>query len=66
MRRNERLSPIGDGTRFKKEDEVYFFVFEPEIQAGEEFLKQHGWQLIDRIDKDAFSTSTCRLEQSGR
>lgn len=66
VRRNERLSPIGDGTRFKKEDEVYFFVFEPEIKVGEEFLKQHGWQLIDRIDKDDLSTSTCRLEQSGR
>ncbi|MFO7557592.1 MAG: sodium:proton antiporter [Desulfobacterales bacterium] len=60
--RNKRLSPVGDGTRFKKEDEVTFFVFEPEIKAAGEFLTQHGWRLIDRIDKDSFTTSICSFE----
>ena len=62
VRRNGRLSPIGDGMRFKKEDEVYFFVFEPERNAADDFLDQMGWQCLDRIDRDAFTTSTCQLD----
>jgi hypothetical protein len=64
-RRNERLSPIGDATRIKKEDQVYFFVFESEVDAADDFLNQNGWQFMDRIDKDGFTTSTCRIETVG-
>ncbi len=66
VRRNGELSPIGDRMRVKKEDEVYFFIFEPELQAAGEFLVQKGWQLIDSIDNDAFSTSTCQIGQNNQ
>lgn len=63
MRREKRLSPVADGTRFKKGDDVYFFVFEPEIDAAREFLKRTGWRCLDRRDQEAFTTSTCHLLQ---
>jgi len=65
VRRNKRLSPVGGGTLFKKDDEVYFFVFEPEIEAAEEFLLEAGWQCVSRIGKEAFTTSVCQLEDGG-
>ena len=61
-RKNERLAPIGDGMRFKNEDEVYFFVLETEADAAAGFLSQEGWRCLARIDKDLFTTSSCRLD----
>ena len=61
VRRNGRLSPVGDGTRFKEKDEVYCFVFQNEIQAVGTFLDQMGWRLIDSVDKAYFTTSVCTL-----
>lgn len=61
VRRNGRLTPIGNGMRFKVEDAVCFFVFEPELQTAAEFLTLNGWQRIGRSDQDAFSTSACHL-----
>jgi len=61
VRKNKRLSPIGDGMQFKNEDEVYFFVFDTEVDAAGEFLNEAGWRCLERIDKEQFSTSTCRL-----
>ena len=63
VRKNKRLSPIGDGTRFKNEDEVYFFVFEAEADAAAEFLSREGWRCLANIDKELFTTSSCRLDQ---
>jgi len=63
MRREKRLSPVGDGTRFKAGDKVYFFVFKPEIDTAREFLKAAGWRRLDLEDQDAFTTSTCHLKQ---
>jgi NhaP-type Na+/H+ or K+/H+ antiporter len=61
LRRNGKLSPVGDSLRFKKGDEVYFFIFEPEINMAGEFLKNSGWTQIEGMDNDAFSTSVCQL-----
>lgn len=61
LRRNGKLTPIGDNTLFKKEDEVCFFVFDPEREAIADFLEKAGWQLISTIDKDVFSTSSCNI-----
>jgi len=61
VRRNGRLSPVGDGTRFKEKDKVYCFVFQNEIQAVGTFLDQMGWRLIDSVDKAYFTTSVCTL-----
>ncbi len=66
VRRNGVLSPVGDRTRFKQEDEVCFFVFEPEVDAAGEFLSRTGWRCLERVDKDVFTTSTCRLEPKGK
>lgn len=63
FRRNKRLSPVGDGVRFKARDEVYFFVFETEKDAAVEFLSKEGWRCLKQVDKDEFTTSTCQLEQ---
>ncbi len=65
VRRNGVLSPVGDRTRFKKDDEVCFFVFEPEVDAAGEFLNRTGWRCLERVDKDVFTTSACRLEPGG-
>ncbi|MDX9788736.1 MAG: sodium:proton antiporter [Desulfobacterales bacterium] len=62
LRRNNRLSPIGDDLRFKKEDKVYFFVFETEAEAVADFLTREGWRCLEQVDKDEFTTSICRLE----
>ena len=61
-RRNGKLSPIGDKTLIKKNDEVCFLVFESEQTAVADFLEKAGWQLIDTVDKGLFSTSSCTLE----
>lgn len=60
--RNGRLSPIGDRVRFKKNDEVYFFILESEVDAVTQILLQAGWRCLEHIDKDIFTTSICRLE----
>ncbi len=62
LRRNNHLSIIGDGTRFKKEDVVYFLVLEAERKSAEAILDQSGWQLIEVLEKDLFSTSSCHLK----
>lgn len=61
IRRNGKLSPPGDKARFRKEDEIYFFIFEPEHKAIAEHLDSMGWRRIDSDDKDAFTTSVCLL-----
>jgi Trk K+ transport system NAD-binding subunit len=61
VRRNKILSPVGDSLHFKKGDKVYFFVFKPENEAIKIFLNQAEWQCIDSMDKEAFTTSTCRI-----
>jgi NhaP-type Na+/H+ or K+/H+ antiporter len=61
VRRNDKLSPVGDGLRIKKTDQVFFFVFEADLETAGEFLDQNGWRRIDSFGSDAFSTSTCRL-----
>lgn len=66
VRRNGKLLPIGDGMRFKKDDEVHFFVFGPELEAAGEFLDRAGWRLTDRMGTDAFSTSACQPEENDR
>ncbi|MFO8084902.1 MAG: sodium:proton antiporter [Desulfobacterales bacterium] len=65
IRRNDILSLIGDSLYFEKGDKVYFFVFEPEIEATRNFLNEAGWLCIDNSDKNAFTTSTCRIELTG-
>ncbi|RJP80365.1 MAG: hypothetical protein C4522_08110 [Desulfobacteraceae bacterium] len=62
VRRNDSLSPVGDNMRLKKEDEVCFFVFEPEVDAAAEFLRQAGWRCMEHVDKNDFTTSICRLD----
>ena len=61
MRRNGRLTPVGDATRFKQNDEICFLVFEAEQKAVSDFLTAAGWRMIDQVDKDVFSTSSCQL-----
>lgn len=61
LRRNKSLSPIGDGTRFKKGDEVYFFVSDPDADGAADFLTQEGWRCLECIDKGIFTTSTCQI-----
>ncbi len=66
MRRGGELFPVGDGARFKKDDQAYFFVLEPEANAADEFLRQTGWRQIESLDPASFSTSVCHLPQTGR
>lgn len=61
VRRNGTLSPVGDRLRFKKGDEVYFFVFEPEMNAAGDFLKNTGWTQMESMDQETFTTSLCHL-----
>lgn len=61
VRRNDKLTPVGDGLRIKESDQVYFFVFEADLKTAGEFLDQNGWRRIDSFGSDAFSTSMCRL-----
>jgi hypothetical protein len=61
VRRNDKLSPVGDGLRIKKTDQVYFFVFEADLETAARFLDQKGWRRIDSFGSDAFSTSMCSL-----
>ncbi len=61
FRRNGNLSPVGDETRFKDRDEVYFFIFEPEIDAAAEFLDSMGWRRHTSVESEAFSTSICHI-----
>lgn len=56
LRRTKELTPVGDGRRFKTGDEVYYFVFEREIDAVAEFLSKQGWRCLEQVDKDAFTT----------
>jgi len=65
LRRNKRLSPVGDSLRFKAGDEVYFFVFEPEIDAVIEFLNKEGWRYLEQVDKNELTTSICQFEEGG-
>ena len=62
MRRNKRLSPIGDNLQFKKEDEIYFYVVDTEAETAAEFLNKEGWRYLASIDKDSFTTSSCRID----
>ncbi|MBN2332779.1 MAG: sodium:proton antiporter [Deltaproteobacteria bacterium] len=66
VRRNGELWPVGDSLRVKNGDEVYFFVFAPELQAADEWLTRNGWQLLDTVTGDVFSTSACQLVKSPR
>ncbi len=59
VRRNDRLFPLSNATRFKKGDTVSFFVFEPEHEPAAAFLKEKGWKFLDQGD---FNTSVCTLE----
>ncbi len=61
MRRNGKLSPVGDMIRFKGGDTVYFFIFVQESEKAGEYLRKEGWELIEGIDDEAFSTSVCHL-----
>lgn len=61
LRRGAKISFIGDGMRFKKGDDVSFFVWDSELKMAGDFLTKAGWQLMSTIDKDAFSTSICHL-----
>ncbi len=65
VRRNGRLSPAGDLTRFKKADEFFIFVCAPEIDAVRQFLTQKECAYIDSVDSRAFTTSACQLETNG-
>jgi len=51
VRRNKVLSPIGEKTRFREDDEVYFCFFEPEIEAASEFLNKSGWRYVKSVEK---------------
>ena len=62
LRRNGQVQPLGDGTRLRHGDQVYFFVFDAEVNQVSAFLNQAGWRCLDRIDKDLFTTSICRIE----
>ncbi|MDY6822349.1 MAG: cation:proton antiporter [Thermodesulfobacteriota bacterium] len=59
VRRNDRVFPLSNTTRFKEGDRVSFFVFEPERESAAAFLKEKGWQYVDQGD---FNTSICTLE----
>ncbi|MCP4745947.1 MAG: sodium:proton antiporter [Desulfobacteraceae bacterium] len=61
VRRNNSLSPIGDRMQFKKEDEVYFFVFESQEAIVSEFLTREGWRC--RVAIDNFTISSCSINQ---
>jgi NhaP-type Na+/H+ or K+/H+ antiporter len=61
VRRNKSLSPTGDGTRFKKEDQVYFFVSDPDTDSAADFLTHEGWRCLASIDKGLFTTSICQI-----
>jgi NhaP-type Na+/H+ or K+/H+ antiporter len=64
--RSGMVMPVGDGLNFKAGDEAIFFIFEAEIKAIAKFLTQVGWDCIETIDKEDFSTSVCHLEPSSQ
>ncbi|MBU1193649.1 MAG: cation:proton antiporter [Proteobacteria bacterium] len=63
VRRNNKLMPVKDDHKFKPEDDVCCFVFEPETDAVNRFLSKAGWICMDYMDKDAFTTSVCTLAE---
>lgn len=66
LRRGTALSPVDDRTRFRAEDEVYCFVFDPEATAFEGRLTDAGWQCVARTASDRFSTSVCSIDGGRR
>ncbi|MBN2719478.1 MAG: cation:proton antiporter [Proteobacteria bacterium] len=62
VEREEMLEPVGDETRFKAADEVWFFVLDREWKEAEDFLIRSGWEKISWEDKDTFSLSVCHLD----
>ena len=64
VRKNGRLTPVGDSLRVRKGDIVYFFVFMPDIEFVENFLLKAGWEKDEAhaADREAFSTSICYLD----
>ncbi|MFH1985227.1 MAG: sodium:proton antiporter [Pseudomonadota bacterium] len=63
LQRSNALSPVDDATRFKKDDVLHCFVFDPEAAAVEKRLSQQGWQCVARLDGEQFSTSVCSLQR---
>ena len=66
LQRGDALSPVDDATRFKKGDTILCFVFDPEAAAFEARLSDQGWQCIERLASDRFSTSVCHLPRPPR
>lgn len=66
LQRNGKLSPVGDGTRYKIEDELYVFIAESEIEDAEGYLAKRGWRKMNSINPQDFSTSTCLLAADNR
>jgi len=62
LRRDDVLTPVGDGTRFKTGDEVWFFVQDRELSEAEDFLSRAGWEKIRCEARETFSTSVCHLK----
>jgi len=65
VRRNGHLIPVSNDTRFKRDDEVSFFVFDTEVEAVGKFLGERGWRYLNQVDKEDFTTSICALETGG-
>lgn len=61
VRRNTKLMPVKDDLKFKADDAVYCFVFEPEVDAVNSYLSKAGWTCLERMDTEEFSTSVCTL-----
>lgn len=59
--RDEKLSPIGSRSKYRKGDHVVVLVFAAERQKLEEQLQENGWRLVRAIEGDAFTTSQCML-----
>lgn len=59
--RDEKLSPIGSRSKYRKGDQVVVLVFAAERQKLEEQLQENGWRLVRAIEGDAFTTSQCML-----
>ncbi|MBN2705935.1 MAG: NAD-binding protein, partial [Deltaproteobacteria bacterium] len=64
LRRNNQLTPLTNAIEFKKNDEVFLFVHEADIETTAGFLQEQGWRQLDgQSDRKAFTTSTCSLKE---
>lgn len=62
FRRNKKLYLVGDKKRrYKKEDALFCFIYEPELEMAAEFIEKAGWRLIESFDSEALLTSSCQL-----